>query len=108
MANASAVVVDRGNKQFQGLFSEMWTIKATIDWGQSVDGAGETSQAVVPGVALGDMVIGISHNLDIAAVTLTGYVSAANTVTWRLQNESTATVDYASTTIKCLVVRPDF
>ena len=40
-----------------------------------------------------------------AGVTVTGYVSAADTVTLRLQNESAGTVDLASTTIKLVVAR---
>ena len=59
----------------------------------------------VPGVALGDMVIGASLGVDLVGLTVTGYVSAANTVKFRIQNESTATVNLASATMKIVVVR---
>jgi len=105
MAAASAVVVERGTKQFQGMFSEMWKVSATLDAGSLADGAGESDTVTVPGVALGDMVLGVSFGVSAAGVTVTGYVSAADTVTLRLQNESAGTVDLASTTIKLVVAR---
>lgn len=106
MAAATAVTVERGNKQFQGVFSEMWVVKGTLDAGSLVDGAGETDTIAVPGVALGDMVLGISLGVDAVGITVTGYVSAANVVSLRLQNESGSAPDLASTTVKVLVGRP--
>lgn len=105
MATGSAIVVDRGNKQFQGMFQEMWKVSCTLNAASLVDGAGETDTIAVPGVALGDIVLGVSFGVDLAGVTVTGYVSAANVVTLRIQNESTATVDLASTTVKLVVGR---
>lgn len=108
MAAASAITYERSPKQFPGVFSEMWLVKATLDAGSLVDAAGETDTIAVPGVALGDMVLGISFGVDLAGMTVTGYVSAANVVTIRIQNEAAATVDLASTTIKVVVGRPAF
>jgi hypothetical protein len=54
---------------------------------------------------LGDIVLGVSFGVDLAGVNVTAYVSAANVVTLRLQNESTATVDLASTTVDVVVAR---
>jgi hypothetical protein len=105
MATGSAIVVDRGNKQFQGMFQEMWKVSCTLNAASLNDGAGETDTIAVPGVALGDIVLGVSFGVDLAGVTVTGYVSAANVVTLRIQNESTATVDLASTTVKLVVGR---
>ena len=42
MATASSVTSRRGNDQFRGLFSDTWAVKATLDAGSLVDGAGET------------------------------------------------------------------
>lgn len=103
---ATAVTYERGDKQFQGLFSEMWVVKATLDASSLVDAAGEVQTIAVPGVALGDVVVGFSFGVDVAGITVTGYVSAADVVTLKLQNESAGTVDLASTTIKVLVGRP--
>ena len=105
MAAATAVVVRQGNDQFRGLFSDTWSVTCTLDAGSLVDGAGETETIAVPGVVLGDMVLGVSFGVDLAGVNVTAYVSAANVVTLRLQNESTATVDLASTTVKVVIGR---
>lgn len=105
MAAATAVVVRQGNDQFRGLFSDTWSVTCTLDAGSLVDGAGETETIAVPGVVLGDIVLGISFGVDLAGVTATAYVSAANVVTLRLQNESVSTVDLASTTVKVVVGR---
>jgi len=105
MAAATAVVARRGNDQFRGLFSDTWSVTCTLDVDSLVDGAGTSDTITVPGVALGDIVLGISFGVSLAGLTVTGYVSAANTVTLRLQNESTATVDLASTTVDVIVAR---
>ena len=105
MAAASAVVVERGTKQFQGMFKEMWKVSATLDAGSLVDAAGETETVAVPGVVVGDIVLGFSFGVDLVGVTATAYVSAANVVTIRLQNESGSTADLASTGIKLVVGR---
>jgi len=105
MATASAVVSRRGNDQFRGLFSDTWAVTCTLDAGNLVDGAGETDDVTVAGVALGDMVIGASLGVDLVGLTVTGYVSAANTVKFRIQNESGSTVNLASATMKIVVVR---
>lgn len=105
MATASAVTVRAGNDQFRGLFSNTWLVKATLDAGSLSDGVGETDDVTVPGVALGDMVLAASLGVDLVGLTVTGYVSAANTVKFRIQNESGSTVDLASSTLRIVVVR---
>ena len=105
MATASAVVSRRGNDQFRGLFSDTWAVTCTLDAGNLIDGAGETDDVTVAGVALGDMVIGASLGVDLVGLTVTGYVSAANTVKFRIQNESGSTADLASATMKIVIVR---
>lgn len=109
MANATAVkVVKDSREQFQGVFSRVFEVRATMDIGDLADGAGETNTIAVPGVALGDMVVGISFGVDLAGFTATGYVSAANVVSIRVQNESGSQTNPASTTIKVLVARPSW
>jgi hypothetical protein len=105
MATASAVTVRAGNDQFRGLFSNTWLVSATLNPGSLADGVGETDDVTVPGVALGDMVIGASLGVDLVGITVTGYVSAANTVKFRIQNESGSTVDLASSTLRIVVAR---
>jgi hypothetical protein len=105
MATATAVVSRRGTDQFRGLFSDTWAVRATLDAGSLVDTAGETDDITVPGVALGDMVLGASFGVDLVGLTVNAYVSAANTVKIRIQNESGSTVDLASATIRFVVAR---
>ena len=105
MASATAVVSRRGNDQFRGIFSDTWVVKATLDAGSVADGVGETDDVTVAGVALGDMVIGASLSVDLVGLTVTGYVSAANTVKFRIQNESGSTVDLASATLRIVIAR---
>lgn len=105
MATASSVTTRRGNDQFRGIFSDTWVVTATLDAGSLADGAGETDDITIPGVALGDMVIGASLGVDLVGLTVTGYVSAANTVKFRIQNESAATVNLASSTLRVVVAR---
>jgi riboflavin synthase alpha subunit len=105
MATATAVTTRRGNDQFRGIFSDTWVVKATLDAGSLVNGAGETDDVTVAGVALGDMVIGASLGVDLVGLTVTGYVSAANTVKFRIQNESEATVNLDSATLRIVIAR---
>ena len=105
MATASAVVTRRGNDSFRGLFSDTWSVTATLDAGSLINGAGETDDVTVAGVALGDMVIGASLGVDLVGLTVTGYVSAANTVKFRIQNESESTVNLDSAKLRIVIVR---
>jgi len=80
--------------------------KETHDFGSLADGVGETGTMPVVGASLGDFVE-ISFSLDLQDMILTAYVSAADVVEYRLQNESTATVNLASGTIRVLVKKVD-
>ena len=105
MAAATSVVSRRGNDTFRGIFSDTWLVTATLDAGNLVDGAGETDTVAVPGVALGDMVLGCSFAVSEAGMSVTAYVSAAGVISIRVQNESGGTVDLASCTIRLVVAR---
>ncbi len=67
-----------------------------------VDGAGEAKEVTATGAALGDFCI-CSFSLDVADVMFTAHVTAANTVTVWVQNESTGTVNLGSGTLKVIV-----
>ena len=68
MAAATAVVSQQGSKMFRGVFSEMWVVTCTLDASSAAAGAQTTSDTItVPGVAVGDMVIGISSTAEVAA-----------------------------------------
>jgi len=83
--------------------SGLLTGSATYDAASLVDAAGATTTVTVTGAALGDLVVGVSFGVDLQGITVTAYVSAANTVSVRLQNETGGTLDLASTTIRVVV-----
>ena len=83
-------------------YKGMFTASETHDFASLVDGAGETGSIAVNGAELGDLVI-VSFSLDLQDQILTGYVQAADTVEYRLQNESTGTINLASGTIRVMV-----
>lgn len=77
---------------------------ATFNPANLADGAGETTTVTVTGAALGDVALA-AFSLDITGLTVTAYVSAANTVSIRLQNESGGAVDLASGTLTAVVLK---
>ena len=105
MANATSVTVRAGNDQFRGLYNNTFLVRATLDADTLADGAGDTDTVAVPGVALGDMVLSASLAVDVAGLIVTAYVSAANVVSIRFQNETGAEVNLASATLRLVVVR---
>ena len=105
MANATSVVVRAGNDQFRRLYTNTFLVRATLDADTLADGAGDTDTVAVPGVALGDMVLSASLAVDVAGLIVTAYVSAANVVSIRFQNETGAEVNLASATLRLVVVR---
>ena len=105
MAAATAVTSRRGNDSFRGVFSDTWSVSATLNASSLADGVGETNTIAVAGVKLGDIVMNISLGVDVSGISITPYVSAADVVSIRFQNESGGALDLASTTVKCVVVR---
>lgn len=75
----------------------------THDFANVVDGARASTTVTVTGAALGDYVVGVSLSIDVAGGVLHGYVSAANTVTVVLLNETGADLNLASGTLRVRV-----
>lgn len=114
MAVATAITARGGfRRQFQSLFSRVWAVKCVLDAGSLADAAGESDTVtftVATGgkdIALGDIVLGFSCSVDLAGMTVTSYVSAANVLTVRVQNEAAGVVDLVSATWRFVIVRPD-
>ena len=105
MAAASSIVTRSGNDQFRGLFSDTWVVTCTLDSASVVTGAAGTDTVAVPGVLLGDMVIGLSAQVSEAGLVRRAYVSAANVVTIATVNTTGAAVDLAATTIELVIAR---
>lgn len=76
----------------------------TYDAASLVDAAGVTFKLTVPGAVMGDFVVSVSAGVDLQGISMTGYVSANDTVSVRLQNESAGTLDLASTTFRAIVL----
>lgn len=114
MANAitlnSAI---NARESFQGAFSHMWKIKATIT-DQDAVAINDTASfsLTVPGVALGDHVISVGINNDLSDGTdqavVTAIVTAADTVVVRVHADvgEYAADDLNNSVVKILVARP--
>lgn len=89
----------------QAIRSSFLTGSATYDAASLADGVGATTTVTVTGAALGDFVVGVSHSVDLQGITVTAYVSAANTVSVRFQNESGGVLDLASATLRAVVAK---
>lgn len=106
-----ALTIQRGTNQFQGMFSDMWRVTETaLNFANAATGSGTFASVdvTVPGVAIGDMVLGVSMGVDTVDAVVAGAVTAANTVTLTLLNNTAGAVDLASTTCKFVVARPGF
>ncbi len=66
-------------------------------------GATATTTVTVTGAVLGDFVDNISFNKSLSGLTLSGYVSASNTVTAVLSNNTGGSVDLSSGTLSVRV-----
>lgn len=77
---------------------------ATYNPPSLADGAGDTTTVTVTGAALGDMATA-SFSLATSGITITAWVSAANTVSVRFQNESGGPLDIGSGTLKAWVLK---
>ena len=103
-------IVQQGVKSLQGAFSELWLVRETVDFANAATGSGTFASVdiTVPGVAMGDVVFGISAGVDTIDAVIGGAVTLANIVTLTLLNNSAGAIDLASTTLKFVVGRPSW
>ncbi len=117
MANTFTVSrVEQGNKQFQGAFKDMWAVTGTVgDQDAIADDVSVELSLTVPGVALGDMVLGVAFTKSQAdanaSITTDAFVSAADTVKLKLTNIDDAADAYDADVLtggefKMLIGRP--
>jgi hypothetical protein len=76
----------------------------TWDAGSIADGNFESADVTVTGAAIGDYAIA-SFGVDTVDHQLTADVTAADTVTVTLSNSGATPTDFASTTVKVLVIQ---
>lgn len=103
---AGAIAVADGAWETAGIIEYIDAIRlsgsATYDPPSLADGAGATTTVTATGAALGDFAEA-SFSLDLQGITLTAWVSSANTVSVRFQNESGGVLDLASGTLRVRV-----
>lgn len=75
----------------------------TTDRGSIANGAQDQFGITVAGAEIGDYVVGIACDISTQALSLTGTVTAADTVTAVLQNNTGSAVDLANATYTALV-----
>lgn len=75
----------------------------TYDAGSIADGDEEVGEITVTGAALGDFVLA-SLSIDVADLAITAAVTAANTVTYQLLNNTGGAIDLASATVRVRVI----
>tara|TARA_R100000654_G_scaffold51276_1_gene77465 strand:+ start:5153 stop:5476 length:324 start_codon:yes stop_codon:yes gene_type:complete len=102
----TSIVTNRGVQQFQGAFDEMWVVSCAVDFGAVADGDEEDQQGTVDGLALGDMILGISLSIDVEDVTISGAVVAANTLNLQALNNTGGSKNLGAATAKVLIGRP--
>ena len=102
---ATNIVQRSGEDQFRGVISNTVTVVCTMDLASISTGSRGTDTIAVPGVAVGDIVLGVSFGVDVAGLNVEAYVSAANVVTVVAVNNTGSPVDLASTTVRVLVGR---
>jgi len=117
MANTATVnSVFQAKEQFQGLFNEMWVVTATITDQDAVAITDTMSISLtVPGVVLGDMVIGMSLNVDSFdaggdGAVIRAEVGSANTVNFIVTADAAEFAADAITNavVKILIGRPNW
>jgi len=92
--------------QFQDLVQNVLCYTGTLDLGNAATGSGTFASAdvTVTGAALGDMVL-VSLGVDTVDAVVAAAVTAANTVTVTLLNNTAGAVDLASTTVRIMVLQ---
>jgi len=92
-------------RQFRDIFDVVALVRSAVDPASLADAAGGTVDVTVTGAAIGDFVL-FAPGVDMVDMIVTAYVVAANTVQIRVQNESGAAANIASSTWNFAVLRP--
>lgn len=95
---------DRGTGYLDFYPQEILDGSATWNPGSIADGNEEAKEVTVTGAALGDFAIA-SFSLDVSDLVLNACVTAANTVTCVLANNTGDAVDLGSGTIRARVIK---
>ena len=107
---STAILAQEASTQFQGSFTKLWNVTATINPASIAAAAEDTGTITVTGVAVGDMIVAYAPGVDLTFSALVNvWVSAANTVTISISNvHASSALDLASSTCKFVIGRPSF
>ena len=111
MAVGATVVQDVGGpSQFPLVFNRVWLVSVVVDPASVATQANGTDVVTVNGVALGDIVLAKSFAVagSEASLSVTAYVSGANTVTLLYNNNTAGAIDVASGIVKLVIARAGF
>ena len=103
MALSSVKIKSSARQQFPGVFSEVTVATGVKDFGTIADGADAQDTMAVPGVAAGDMVLGVSSSAA-DGLTLSGTVEAANSVAITAVNNSGSSITATATAVYSVVI----
>jgi len=94
------------HQDLRDLLGTLLFLDGSVTWdaGSIADGDEEVKEVTVTGAALGDFVLA-SLSIDVADLVLTGAVTAANTVTLSLANNTGGAIDLASCTAYARVMK---
>jgi hypothetical protein len=102
--NFDSIVLDTGGITLNSItLTVVGEASETYDAGSIADGNEEVGELTVTGAALGDYTLA-SITVDVADLAITAAVTAANTVTYQLNNNTGGAIDLASATVKVLVI----
>lgn len=102
--NLDSLVLDSGGITLNSVvITVVGEASETYDAGSIDDGNEEVGELTVTGAALGDYCLS-SITVDVADLAITAAVTAANTVTYQLLNNTGGAIDLASATVKVLVI----
>jgi len=101
------MATNRNRFQFPAVFGEVICYQGTLDLGDAATGSGTfaSSDVTVTGAELGDFVL-VSMGVDTVDAVVAGAVTAADTVTVTLLNNTSGAVNLASTTVRIAVLKP--
>lgn len=100
-------ISDKTNSQdLRDMFGSLIALDGSATWNAAsiADGDEEVTEVTVTGAALGDFAIA-SFSLDVADLTLSAAVTAADTVTVQLLNNTGGAIDLASGTVYARVIK---
>ena len=101
----SSVSIRSGANSINDHFSKIYSASGVWDAGSIADGDEAVDTIALTGVALGDIVLGVSCSVDVADLGLTAAVTATDEVTVQLLNNTGGPLDLASATYRVVVGR---